>query len=429
VRAIRSPLFFSSGIREILIAEGNRHFRASNDQLMSFDGAFLFEYFGGGPVAQIDGDIEIIGTCAFQARSKVTGIEFENASKLRRFESLAFTESAIRSIYIPSTVDAIAGSSLANCGLSEIRIAEDNRHFRICGHFLLSFDGKSLILCFGRELAVRVGREIEVICKQAFTGCHRLSSIEFEGGSKLRRLSARAFYRCFSVQSIYVPSFVDSIDGSAFCRSGICEVRIAEDNGHFRISGDCILSFDGKHLISCFGTGGTASVNREIEVISNRAFEDSQFREIDFESGSKLRRIEAFAFSHCSSLKSIILPSFVETIDGSAFCHCAISVVIIAEDNRHFRMSGDFLLSSDGKTLIRSFGRSLIVTISCEIEHLSNSSFESRDGIRAEVESSIYWGSGISEVPMADLDFASGIDGMFVQFVFCEMRSPDGSSI
>jgi hypothetical protein len=384
VRTIRSPVFFLSGIREIRIAEGNRHFRVLGDQLLSFDGRFLFEYFGPGPLVQIDCEVEIIGKNAFRARSEVTQIEFENESKLRRFKPLAFADSTIRSICIPSTVEAIAGSSFANCDISEIRIAEDNRHFRICGHFLLSFDGKSLVLCFGRESAVRVDRAIEVICKLAFGPCSALSNIEFEERSKLRRIDAQAFFGCDSVDSICVPSSVHSIDGSAFCDSGIDEVRIAEDNRHFRVSGEFLLSFDGKILICYFGNSEIARIYGGIEVISTRAFAGSEsISNIAFESGSRLRRIEAFAFSHCGSLELISLPSFVEAIDGSAFCGCGIREVRIAEDNCHFRMSGDFLLTSDGKTLIRYFGRGSIVRLNCEIEIVSASSFERCIEIRA----------------------------------------------
>jgi hypothetical protein len=43
---------------------------------------------------------------------------------------------------------------------------------------------------------------------------------------------------------------------------------------------------------------------------------------VTFESGSKLSRIESFAFWHCPSLSSICIPSSVEVLCGNCFFQC-----------------------------------------------------------------------------------------------------------
>jgi hypothetical protein len=196
----------------------------------------------------------------------------------------------------------------------------------------LSCDGKSLISCFERDSTRRVDRETEVISNGAFAVCGCLSKIEFESNSRLCRIDGQAFSRCVRIISIWIPSFVDSIDGSGFCGSNIREVTIAGDNCHFRFTGQYFLRFDGTQLICSFVSGDLVRIDREIAVIGKREVARTMsVSVVTFESGSRLRRIEAFAFSHCCTLKSIWVPSFVETIDGSAFCRCVIRGVSIAE--------------------------------------------------------------------------------------------------
>ena len=69
-------------------------------------------------------------------------------------------------------------------------------------------------------------------------------------------------------------------------------------------------------------------------------------REVAFEEGSSLRRIEEYAFSYCSSLKSICLPEGLETL-GVRCCYMSAleeislpSSVTGLEDETCFRCEG-----------------------------------------------------------------------------------------
>ena len=52
------------------------------------------------------------------------------------------------------------------------------------------------------------------------------------------------------------------------------------------------------------------------------AFEETYVKKIDFEKGSRLREVNAKAFTRAYSLQSIVLPDSVETIDSMAFQFC-----------------------------------------------------------------------------------------------------------
>jgi hypothetical protein len=274
------------------------------------------------------------------------------------------------------------GSAFRDSGIDSIQIAEGNRHFRVSGEFLLSFDGRSLILYFGEDSVVRIPRGIEVICAEAFSVDDTVCTLQFESDSQLRRISNRAFAGTTSLKSITIPSFVEWISGTAFMECAICKIGIAEGNRHFRVLGDFLVKTDGNLLIRYFGKSREVRVLREIESFSSESFRESDIRFISFENDSQLRRIESRVFYGCWSLRSICIPASVEWIDGSAFANCEISEIRIGEGNRSFRVHGKFLMDFEGTSIIRYFGQDCYVTISCEIERILSGSFSHCEWIR-----------------------------------------------
>jgi hypothetical protein len=91
-------------------------------------------------------------------------------------------------------------------------------------------------------------------------------------------------------------------------------------------------------------------------------------RRIEFENDSILRRIEAGAVSCCRKLESICLQPSVEWFHSTAFASSRRRPILVAEGNRHLRVSTDFLLSFDGGILISYVGKSSVVRIPREVE-------------------------------------------------------------
>jgi hypothetical protein len=383
VNEIEQCSFHSSPISAIRIAEGNRHFRVSGHFLLSFDARSLIRYFGEDSVVQIPREIEVISKSAFASRGRLSSVEFEGDSRLRRIECHAFAYcDSLHSICLPRFLKTIDPSAFEWSGIDSIEIAEGNEHLRVSGDFLLSFDGQSLILYFGRARRVRIPREIEVICEDPFSVHPSIRKLDFDRDSRLRRISNRAFGGTYSLTSITIPSFVESIAGTAFLDCAICEIRIADGNRHFRVLGDFLVKTDGNSLIRYFGKSREVRVLREIEIFSLGSFRASAIRMVTFENDSQLRRIESRVFYGCWSLRSICIPSRVESIDGSAFANCDISDIRIGEGNRSFRVSGKFLLDFEGTSIVRYFGRDCYVTVGCDIELILSGSFSHCDWIR-----------------------------------------------
>jgi hypothetical protein len=73
---------------------------------------------------------------------------------------------------VPPSVDVIDGAAFVGSDVREIRVSEENRHFRVSAHFLLSADGGSLFRYFGRAPTVTLGREIAVLGPRSFGLSH-----------------------------------------------------------------------------------------------------------------------------------------------------------------------------------------------------------------------------------------------------------------
>ncbi len=83
-----------------------------------------------------------------------------------------------------------------------------------------------------------------------------------------------------------------------------------------------------------------------IEIIHGYAFGmGNQLTSVTFAEGSKLKSVEAFAFSDSTKLASIVLPSGVENIGNRAFSNCTnlrvFKIAADASDNCNLRTAGD----------------------------------------------------------------------------------------
>jgi hypothetical protein len=93
---------------------------------------------------------------------------------------------------------------------------------------------------------------------------------------------------------------------------------------------------------------------------------------ICFESNSRLMRIESNAFSF-SSLRSIMIPSQVQSINGSAFAGANLSNSLIERDNRRFIFENAFLLDVVDHKWIRTFFGLSHIAIPHDIKSLRSS--------------------------------------------------------
>jgi hypothetical protein len=134
---------------------------------------------------------------------------------------------------------------------------------------------------------------------------------------------SRTFFKCHSLQSISIPSFVDSIDGSAFARWNLSEIFVDAENHYFRLCGKFLMIFDGTSLIPCFGHDCYVKISPEVEIVSGGSSSwCAAIRGFEFEPESRVRRLGVRTFEHCAQLESICIPASTELLGESSFWKC-----------------------------------------------------------------------------------------------------------
>jgi hypothetical protein len=148
------------------------------------------------------------------------------------------------------------------------------------------------------EETFTIPSSVLTITEQTFCNPSDASVIEFERGSRITVLPTGTFAYFRSVKSICMPASVEVIESECF-------------------------------------TGGPY-------------FDAWPLSTVTFESGSKLRVIQKFAFKTCRKLKSIRLPASVQVLTGSSFAFSGFTKLMIDRKNPWFHVNGDFVMDVGG---------------------------------------------------------------------------------
>ena len=277
---------------------------------------------------EIPANVETIGKAAFKGCTSLASVIFEIGSQLKIIKGGyydtthydgAFSDCiSLKSIEIPASVETIDIATFKGCSmLTTITFGQDSQLKTIagtssCGAFS---DCTSLT-------SIEIPASVETIGVTAFKGCSSLATVAFEKGSQLKTIAggSTAYYYqgvfsdCISLTSIEIPANVETIEATAFkgC-SSLTTVTFEKGSRLKKISAS---AFDGSKLEQI-------EIPAKVTEIAGGTFKDYEtLKTISFESGSQLKSIGASAFNGCISLISIIIPASVETIGQKAFNKC-----------------------------------------------------------------------------------------------------------
>ena len=261
-------------------------------------------------------------------------------------KSLAFYNcSTLTSIEIGNNITSIGQRAFYGCSnLKNVTI----------GNSVTSIDDSAFYKC-GNLTSVTIPNSVTSIGPMAFYICRSLTSATI--GNSVTSIGSNAFNGCGSLTSITIPGSVTSISGGAFQNcSKLIEVKNLSalditagsssygDIGYYAkrvyTEGESYLSTDkngyliyddstNKILVAYTGTETDLTLPSDITQINQYAFSDcSSLKSITIPNS--VTSIGDWAFDKCSSLTSIIIPGSVTSIGYRAFYSCSNLKQLIA---------------------------------------------------------------------------------------------------
>ena len=227
-------------------------------------------------------DLSAVGA-AGSAESELLPVSAEDG--VVAFETEGF------SVFIGATKGAPLRGVAASgtCGDNLTWTLNENGTLTISGTGAMD-DGQEWYDQRGDIKSVVIGAGVTSIGDYAFFECGSLENVTFAPGSQLASIGVNAFYYCYSLGSIEIPSSVTTIGDLAFADCGNLE-------------------------------NVTFAPGSQLASIGNHAFEFCvALRSIEIPSS--VTSIGALAFSYCHCLQSIEIPSSVRSIEDAAFCGC-----------------------------------------------------------------------------------------------------------
>jgi hypothetical protein len=335
--------------------------------------------------------------------------------------------------------------NLSLVGVKEVSICRENPFFVNDELFIKSYDKKVLIRYIGDDSEIVIGREVEIISTGCFYNCESFCEITFEFGSKLQRIETQAFYGT-NLKMIHIPSSVECIGDECFefsnslceitfgCESalreigdhafsvpslkrinlpkkceiisglslvGVKEVSLCPENPFFVQDQSFIKSYDRKVVIRYVGDDIQIVIVNEIERICAGCFNGYESRFVlEFESGSKLQRLEEFAFM-MTHLEKIEIPSTVEFIGNRCFYGCNSLCEITFESGSKLQRIEEYGFPGTNLKMIQIPSSVELIGNSCfcQCKSLYEITFESESSLK-EIGNNAFSGTNLKGIEL-----------------------------
>ena len=225
----------------------------------------------------IGNSVTTIGGSAFYGCTSLKNVVFPNS--VTNIGESAFKEcTSLTSVIIPNSVISIGSSAFYNCsGLTSLTI----------GNSVTTIGSSAFYKCAGLTTVV-IPNSVISIGSSAFSYCTGLTCVTI--GNSVTTIGSGAFSRCSKLTSIDIPESVTSIEILAF---GYCTA----------------LETLNYNAISCANFNNSTS----------HQFCDAPIRTINI--GDQVQKIPAY-FANGKDIKSLIIPSSVNSIESYAFHLC-----------------------------------------------------------------------------------------------------------
>ena len=285
---------------------------------------------------------------------------FENASSS---STSTARYSRVEEVYIPANVEKIGEKMFYFClTIKTVTIADGCKITEIPTNMFCTANASASL---GNQLtSFRVPANVEKIGQYAFRGCKKLTTLDFEEGSKLTKLdgaifegmplteltipdnvtdlNGNVFYKMASLKVINLPAGISNIstmgnnNQSNFLFEGCTAleaVNVVEDNQYFMSIDGIVFTKDGKSLIYC-------PTNKKLgNEILNEDGTGTGTYDGKYTTPAGCQTIATFAMQGQKTLKELTISADLLYINNSAFYGSTVSKLIFAERTSTLKIS------------------------------------------------------------------------------------------
>jgi hypothetical protein len=297
-----------------------------------FGGGLLYEIItlercpGAKGAIRIPSSVTVIGVGCFEDCGDLREILFEPDSRLRRIEDGAFRKTGLISAEFPESLESVGLKCFSECPrLNRIK-------FGGCEYDLRSPRKSPLPISSGTERiypgllsgvttlrSVYIPAEVVDLGDNCFYGCKGISKVIFARNSRLRRIGKRAFDGS-GLRKIRIPASVELLDEESFSRCKYLQKLTFESESRLQKFGSGVFT---DKDVTAPSRLKSICIPRSVEIIGAGCFENCEcLFELLFEEGSRLRRIEDYAFGNAFSPDAnvkISIPASVNYIGAGCF--------------------------------------------------------------------------------------------------------------
>ena len=318
-------------------------------------------------------NLETIGDGAFYSCSNVDGFDFSKCTKLSSIGSITFAKcTKITEMNLPASLKTIKGDAFDDCPeLTKLTVHSDNKSLKSENNIIYTYDERQALCCARtipsvdfppsltqiadgafkyckrlKELklpdnvetlgfqafygcdgimgTVHLPKNLKTIGIGAFDGCNNVAGFDLSKCRELTSIGSRAFANCMKIKEVHLPEKLEEIVGNAF--SGCTElatITVDSANASFTVKDNTVYDKGGKKLLCSARAITSFNFPADITEIGKGAFSGCEkLTAANLSSCTALKTIAADAFFGCASLKQLILPVSLETLEDEAFFTC-----------------------------------------------------------------------------------------------------------
>ena len=202
---------------------------------------------------------------------------------------------SLESVSIPSSVTSIGKNAVASGSnrMKSIVVSPDNPKYAVYGDLFCTKDGKTVLGCVGGEVKIPDG----VTC-----------------------IAERAFYKCYGLTSVVIPSSAVEIGDSAFewC-DDIYSFEVSPENRVFASPNGLLCTKDGKTVIA--GVNGDVVIPEGVTRIGDSAFTGRKGL-TSVTMPSSVRSLGSEVFRCCKGLESVTMRGEKPNAQKGLFDYC-----------------------------------------------------------------------------------------------------------